>query len=69
MWIGSNTGELLIFNMETMQLENVMYGVHPDTALRSIVTADDFYILTGGGSADGKIAIWKPARRLSRKPE
>ncbi|XP_033120325.1 DENN domain-containing protein 3-like [Anneissia japonica] len=56
-WAGSKNGRLHVFNSETFRKEKDLEA-HED-AIRSMCTADSQYIISGSGSRDGKVAIWK----------
>ncbi|XP_035659788.1 DENN domain-containing protein 3-like isoform X2 [Branchiostoma floridae] len=56
-WVGGKCGNIHIFNQGTYGEEKELVA-HED-AIRSMCAAFDRYIMTGSGSKDGKIAIWR----------
>ncbi|KAI8490112.1 Rab guanyl-nucleotide exchange factor [Branchiostoma belcheri] len=56
-WVGGKCGNIHIFNQGTYTEEKELVA-HED-AIRSMCAAFDRYIMTGSGSKDGKIAIWR----------
>ena len=56
-WVGSKDGVIYIFNIVTHKLEKTLKA-HTD-AIRSMCCAQSRYIMSGAGSHDGKVAIWR----------
>ncbi|XP_071962010.1 DENN domain-containing protein 3-like isoform X2 [Antedon mediterranea] len=57
-WAGSKQGKIHLFNTKTCRREEKVLEAHED-AIRSMCMAANQYILTGSGSKDGKVAMWK----------
>ncbi|CAH1774894.1 unnamed protein product [Owenia fusiformis] len=56
-WVGSKSGFIYIFNCSNHLLEQQLKA-HNDS-VRSMCTAQNRYIMSGAGSEDGKVAIWR----------
>ncbi|XP_030638253.1 DENN domain-containing protein 3 [Chanos chanos] len=59
-WVGCQSrmkGKIFVVNIEELSIEKELLA-HTDSVL-SLCTAEDRYVLSGSGSQDGKIAIWK----------
>ncbi len=57
MWAGSKDGKIFIISTETYNAEKMLHG-HVD-AVRAMCAAQTRYVMTGAGSHDGKVAIWR----------
>lgn len=58
MWVGTKSGVIFVVDIKTREVKKQLKA-HCD-AVRALCRADKRYILSGAGSADGKIAIWNP---------
>lgn len=56
-WACSKKGKIHLFDAKTRRQKKVLDG-HED-AIRSICLAENRYVMTGAGSSDGKVAIWR----------
>ena len=56
-WVGSKDGVLYLYDADTHALQRRL-KTHNDS-LRSLCTVDTRYIITGAGSLDGKVALWR----------
>ncbi|XP_071502501.1 DENN domain-containing protein 3-like [Diadema antillarum] len=56
-WAGSKQGKIHLFNATTCEWEQTLEA-HED-AIRSICHAEMRYVITGAGSKDGKVALWR----------
>ena len=56
-WIGTKEGRLFIFDSDSRKL--VKWMVAHNDAVRAMCVASDRYVLSGSGSQDGKVMIWK----------
>ncbi|XP_033640583.1 DENN domain-containing protein 3-like isoform X1 [Asterias rubens] len=56
-WVASKQGKIHLFDKETGKHEKALTG-HND-AIRSMTQAEMRYVLTGAGSRDGKVAVWR----------
>ncbi|ELU12620.1 hypothetical protein CAPTEDRAFT_218926 [Capitella teleta] len=57
MWVGSKDGKLHIFDSVTYKQEKELQA-HEDS-VRSMCCAHQRYVITGAGSHDGRVAIWR----------
>ena len=55
--MASKQGKIHLFDKETGKHEKALTG-HND-AIRSMTQAEMRYVLTGAGSRDGKVAVWR----------
>ncbi|XP_046563294.1 DENN domain-containing protein 3-like [Haliotis rubra] len=58
-WVGTKAGTIYIYLTNTHQLWKTLRA--HDDAVRSLCLADVRYVMSGGGSKDGKVAIWTPS--------
>ncbi|XP_071115089.1 DENN domain-containing protein 3-like [Haliotis cracherodii] len=58
-WVGTKAGTVYIYLTNTHQLWKSLRA--HDDAVRSLCLADIRYVMSGGGSKDGKVAIWTPS--------
>ena len=56
LWIGTKKGKILIYTVSSRQLWKELLA-HED-AVRVLFYVEGRYVISGGGSKDGKIAIW-----------
>ncbi|XP_064605462.1 DENN domain-containing protein 3-like isoform X2 [Liolophura sinensis] len=63
-WVATKNGTIVIVNTDTNKVDKTLQG-HED-AVRSMCCAQSRYVITGAGSRDGKIAIWRASE--SEKP-
>ena len=56
-WVGTKDGIIFIVNMITREVQKQLKA-HSDV-IRSMCTAQTRYVMSGSGSQDGKIAIWR----------
>ncbi|KAK9402998.1 DENN domain-containing protein 3-like [Crotalus adamanteus] len=69
MWVGGRgfshgkvKGKVYVVDMERRLVEKELVG-HPDV-VKSLCSAEDRYVLSGGGKEEGKIAIWQVEESL-----
>lgn len=55
--MATKNGTIVIVNTETNKVDKTLQG--HDDAVRSMCCAQSRYVITGAGSRDGKIAIWR----------
>ncbi|XP_041471701.1 DENN domain-containing protein 3-like isoform X2 [Lytechinus variegatus] len=56
-WAGSKQGKIHLFDANTCEYEKELEA-HED-AIRSMCQAEMRYVITGAGSKDGKVALWR----------
>jgi len=56
-WLGTRDGVIYIVNMITCDVEKRLQAHHD--VIRSMCAAQTRYVMTGCGSRDGKVAIWR----------
>ncbi len=56
-WAGTKDGMILIINIATHVIEKQLQA-HSD-AVRSLCCAQNRYVMSGSGSKDGKVALWR----------
>ncbi|XP_072026866.1 DENN domain-containing protein 3-like [Amphiura filiformis] len=56
-WAGSKQGKIHRFDCKTGKYMNEL-SAHDD-AVRALCKAEDRYVITGAGSRDGKVAVWR----------
>ena len=56
LWIGTKKGKILVYTVSTKKLWKELLA-HED-AVRVLFYVEGRYVISGGGSKDGKIAIW-----------
>ena len=59
MWAGSKQGKVYLFDCETGKCDKKLEA--HDDAVRAMCKAETRYIITGAGSRDGKVALWRTA--------
>ncbi|XP_038051652.1 DENN domain-containing protein 3-like [Patiria miniata] len=57
LWAASKDGKIHLFDLDTGKFEKTLTA-HED-AIRSMTQAESRYVLTGAGSRDGKVAVWR----------
>ncbi|XP_022091138.1 DENN domain-containing protein 3-like [Acanthaster planci] len=57
LWAASKDGKIHLFDLETGKYEKALTA--HDDAIRSMTHAESRYVLTGAGSRDGKVAVWR----------
>lgn len=65
-WIGTKDGKLNVFSAQYFEHELVIDRAHKDT-IRSICQIGDKFLVTGSGSKDGSITVWKLNSTSSEK--
>ena len=56
LWIGTKKGKILIYNVSKREKWKELFA-HED-AVRVLFYVEGRYVISGGGSKDGKIVIW-----------
>ena len=56
-WAGSKQGKIHLFDCKTCKNEKEL-SAHDD-AVRAMCKAENRYVITGAGSRDGKVAVWR----------
>ncbi len=64
-WAGSKQGKIHLFDCKSVKYEKEL-SAHDD-AVRALCKAENRYVITGAGSRDGKVAVWRAGRPIAYK--
>lgn len=62
MWIGTKCGHIFVCDATEHEMEAVL-DAHK-ASVRSMLAVNALYVMTGAGSADGKVALWRASGPL-----